>query len=56
LVLSPRVVGACPAVAFGVGAGLISVADGKAVAEAGLDMDAIEDGELLDRWLAGDED
>jgi hypothetical protein len=39
--------------AFGVGAGLIRVADGKTAAEAGLDMDAIGDGELLDRWLAG---
>ncbi len=39
--------------AFGAGAGLIRVAGGKAVAEAGLDMDAIGDAELLDRWLAG---
>lgn len=38
---------------FGIGAGLIRIADGKAAAETGLDMDAIEDGELLDRWLAG---
>jgi len=39
--------------AFGVGAGLIRVADGKAAAEPGLDIAAIGDGELLDRWLAG---
>jgi hypothetical protein len=39
--------------AFGVGAGLIRVADGKAMAESGLDIDAIGDEELLDRWLAG---
>jgi len=35
------------------GAGLICVADGKAAAEPGLDIAAIGDGELLDRWLAG---
>jgi hypothetical protein len=39
--------------AFGVGAGLIRVADGKAMAEPGLDIDAVGDEELLDRWLAG---
>lgn len=39
--------------AFGAGAGLISVAGGKAAAEPGLDMAAIGDEELLDRWLAG---
>jgi hypothetical protein len=39
--------------AFGVGAGLIRVAGGKAAAEASLDMDSIGDGELLDRWVAG---
>jgi hypothetical protein len=39
--------------AFGVRAGLIRVAGGKAAAEPGLDIAAIGDRELLDRWLAG---
>lgn len=39
--------------AFGVGAGLIRVADGKAMAEPGLDIAAVGDEELLGRWLAG---
>lgn len=38
---------------FGVGAGLIRVADGKAMAEPGLNIAAVGDEELLDRWLAG---
>jgi hypothetical protein len=39
--------------AFGIGAGLIRVADGKATADPGPDIDTVGYGELLERWLAG---
>jgi hypothetical protein len=39
--------------AFGIGAGLIRVTDGTAMAPPGLDIDAVGDEELLERWLAG---
>lgn len=38
---------------FGIGAGLIRVADGKAAAEADLDPGAFGDDDLLERFLAG---
>lgn len=38
---------------FGIGAGLIGVAGGTAAAVAGVDLAAMDDGELLGRWRAG---
>jgi hypothetical protein len=38
---------------FGIGAGLISVADGKAAAVSGQDITGMGDAEFLDRWLSG---